>query len=92
MKGKSLRLYLYHKQKIAARNWKENNLNADHDINERDKLYKGLPFFEKLAKENEHKALIQSRIENSKSLPSLYLEQSRELGKNELGKKIIFSK
>ena len=86
LKGKSLRLYLYHKQKIAASKFKQRYLNPEFDNKNTDNLYKGLPHFEKLAKEQEHKDKIEKRIEMNKSLPSLHLKISREFGKKGLEK------
>lgn len=87
LKGKNLATYLYHKKRIMANKVKSKFFNPEFDTNNSDNLlYKGLPVFEKEAKEQEFKDLIKNRQEVNKSLPSLYLEKSREMGKKGLDK------
>lgn len=83
--GKSRVMYLHYKKKYFAQKRTEKNIKKDYDINTK-KIYEGLPGIEKELAKKEYKEKIDARIERNKSLPSLYLEAGKKLGRQNLEK------
>jgi malate synthase len=78
-------MYLFYKKKYFSTEWLKKNIKQDHDINSKD-LYKGLPQIEKEFEKRERQQKLEKRQERNQSLPSLYLEASRAIGKKNLEK------
>jgi hypothetical protein len=78
-------MYLLYKKKYFSTEWLKKNIKKDHDINSKD-LYKGLPQIEKEFEKGDRQKKLEERQERNQSLPSLYLEASRAIGKKNLEK------